>query len=271
VIDRFTATVRLVGFVVVTLVMLVPYLACLGLGRGHRRVQNVYWGWVLRHLIEGRLLIRGRMVDDRPLLLVSNHTSYLDIAVLGSLVPGAFVSKAEVRDWPGIGFLAKVARTVFVDRRPSSTGRQRDEIRRRLGEGEPLILFPEGTSSDGNRVLPFRSALFNVAEREIDGRPVVVQPVAIAYTLWRGLPMGYMGRAFYAWYGDMELVDHLWTVMVRGPFTVEVAFLPPVAVTDFPNRKALARDVEGRVAAAHNAMMCGRAANAVDGPTELIA
>ncbi|MFA7428898.1 MAG: lysophospholipid acyltransferase family protein [Rhodospirillaceae bacterium] len=253
-----SAALRLALFVAWTLALLPPYLVALALRLYYRRIAMLYWTVVRRFVLRARLEVRGSLTTDRPLLLVSNHASYVDIATLGGMIPGCFVSKAEVRSWPGIGFLAIIARTVFVDRKASSTARQRDEIAERLRVGEPLILFPEGTSSDGNRVLPFRTPLFNTAEKPVDGRYPAVQPMAITYTLRGGLPMGFAGRPTYAWYGDMELVPHLWDLLRAGPFTVDVEFLPPVTVEAFGNRKALARHCETEIRAAVNRATSGR-------------
>lgn len=253
-----SAALRLALFVAWTLALLPPYLVALALRLYYRRIAMLYWTVVRRFVLRARLEVRGSLTTDRPLLLVSNHASYVDIAILGGMIPGCFVSKAEVRSWPGIGFLAIIARTVFVDRKASSTARQRDEIAERLRVGEPLILFPEGTSSDGNRVLPFRTPLFNTAEKPVDGRYPAVQPMAITYTLRGGLPMGFAGRPTYAWYGDMELVPHLWDLLRAGPFTVDVEFLPPVTVEAFGNRKALARHCETEIRAAVNRATSGR-------------
>lgn len=253
-----SAAARLGLFAVWTLVMLPPYLGALALRLYYRQVAMVYWTVVGRVVLKGTIEVRGALAKDRPLLLVSNHSSYVDIVTLGAIIPGCFVSKAEVRSWPGIGFLAIIARTVFVDRKASSTARQRDQIAARLTEGEPLILFPEGTSSDGNRVLPFRTALFNTAEKAIDGQFPAVQPMAVTYTLNGGLPMGFAGRPTYAWYGDMDLVTHLWALLKAGPFTVDVEFLTPVTVEAFGNRKALSNHCEHEIRAAVNRAMTGR-------------
>ena len=124
----------------------------------------------------------GKASRTVPTLFVCNHTSYLDISALGAVVPGSFVAKAEVRSWPVFGFLARLQRTVFVERRASRTAHHRDNMTARLESGDNLILFPEGTSNDGNRVLPFKSAFFGIAEKPIRGKPLTVQPVSIAYT-----------------------------------------------------------------------------------------
>lgn len=193
--------------------------------------------------------VRGRREEQGPVLFISNHSSYLDITVLGSVIPGSFVAKSEVAGWPFFGLLAKLQRTVFVERRArSEVHRQRDDIGARLDAGDNLILFPEGTSSDGNRTLPFKTALFAVAARRIGDRPLTVQPVSVTATRLDGIPMGIAFRPFYAWYGDMDLAPHLWQVVKLGGMTVEVEFHPPVTIEDFPSRKALADHCQRAVA-----------------------
>ena len=187
-----------------------------------------------------RLEVLGERLERPPVLYVCNHASYLDITVLGALIPGSFVAKSEVKTWPFFGWLAQLQRTVFVVRRGNHAGRQRDSISDRLKKGGNLILFPEGTSNDGNRVLPFKSALFAAAETRLGGDRVPVQPVSIAYTRLNGIPIGRAFRPFFAWYGDMALAGHLWRVLGLGIVTVVVRFHPPVTLDDFPDRKAMA-------------------------------
>ena len=190
----------------------------------------------------------GKMSRASPTLFVCNHTSYLDINALGAVVPGCFVAKAEVRDWPVFGFLATLQRTVFVERRASRTAHHRDDMAARLEKGDNLILFPEGTSNDGNRVLPFKSAFFGIAEKPVKGKPLVVQPVSIAYTRLNGIPMGRPYRPFYAWYGDMELASHIWTVAGLGNATVAIQFHTPVTIEQFASRKEMAEACQAAIA-----------------------
>jgi 1-acyl-sn-glycerol-3-phosphate acyltransferase len=203
-----------------------------------------------------RLDVRGTPSTARPTLFVSNHSSYLDITVLGALVEGSFVAKTEVGTWPLFGLLAKLQRSVFVDRRSRNADRHRDSLRERLEAGDNLILFPEGTSSDGNRTLPFKSALFAVAATEVDGRPITVQPVSVTATRLDGIPLGRAFRPFYAWYGDMDLMPHLWQMIRLGDLTVAVEFHEPVSLAAVASRKALAdhcwRAVANGVAAANS-------------------
>lgn len=191
--------------------------------------------------------IRGRISTATPTLFVSNHTSYFDIPVLGSLIEGSFVAKTEVGSWPIFGWLSKMQRTVYVDRRRGTTHRQRDDLQKRLDAGGNLVLFPEGTSNDGNRVLPFRSALLSVAEREARGSKLTVQPVSVSYTRLSALPMGYGNRPYLAWYGDMTLGGHLWHFARIAPARVVVEFHDPISIADFRSRKELTQHCYDRV------------------------
>ncbi|MGB0696925.1 MAG: lysophospholipid acyltransferase family protein [Rhodospirillaceae bacterium] len=238
------AAVRLTVFVIWTLIMVGPYSAMMILRGGYRKFGQVYWRGVSR-ICRMQIKVTGELATERPLLVVSNHNSYLDIIVLNTLIPGVFVAKSEVAGWPGFGILARLARTVFVDRKRSSVARNAEEIKSRMAEGDPLILFPEGTSNDGNRVLPFKTALFAVASMpvSIKGAPEalpVVQPVSVAFTKVDGIPMGRLWRPLYAWYGDMDLAGHLWEMLRFGVVTVEVRFHPVRDPATFASRKALA-------------------------------
>lgn len=210
-------------------------------------------------------------------LIVSNHVSWLDICVLGAERPLSFVAKSEVAGWPGFGFLARLQQTVFIERRArSSTARQRDDLKARLEAGDTLILFPEGTSSDGNRTLPFKTALFAVAGTRVDGRPVTVQPVSVTATRLDGLPMGFAYRPFYAWYGDMDLAPHLWQAFGAGGMEVVVEFHEPVTLDAFSSRKALAEHCHRAVSHGVARAVSGRyevlsAAAAVVAPAEPVA
>ncbi len=184
------------------------------------------------------------------MLFVSNHCSYSDVMVLGSVIMGSFVAKAEVARWPVFGFLAKLQDTVFVERTGIRAREQRDGMIQRLAAGDNLILFPEGTSDDGNRVLPFKSALFSVAQHPLEnGDTVKIQPVSIAYTQLDGMPTGRALKPYLAWYGDMELASHLWELAGLGMITVEVIFHTPVAMSAFGSRKALAAHCHETVSA----------------------
>lgn len=208
-----------------------------------------------------RIRLSGAPLAEAPALVVCNHVSYMDISVLGATIPGHFVAKREVSTWPLFGFLAKLSDSVFIERERRRTGDARGDMERRLDDGGRLILFPEGTSSDGSHVLPFRSSLFSVAAyrrrgrepaadpgRRADTELVRVQPVSIAYTRLDGVPMGRGLRPLVAWYGDMTLAPHLWRLLGLGQIDVSVHVHPAVTLADFPDRKALARHCERCIA-----------------------
>jgi 1-acyl-sn-glycerol-3-phosphate acyltransferase len=199
----------------------------------------------------------GHPADARPVLFAANHVSYLDITVLGSLLAASFIAKTEVADWPLFGWLARLQRCVFIDRRARSTAQQRDSIAARLAAREALILFPEGTSGDGNRLLPFKSALFSVADHAAGG-PVTVQPVSIAYTRLDGIPLGRLLRPFFARYGTMSMAPHLWRMLGLGTIEVVVEFHAPTTLAECGSRKMLARYCEQRVAEGLAGALSGR-------------
>ena len=224
---------------------------------------NRYHRWLCR-LFGIRITVIGTPIQDRGVLMAANHTSYFDIIVLTAAARVSFVAKKEVASWPFFGTLARMQETVFVEReRRSATGAARDEIADRVKAGDALVLFPEGTSSDGNRVLPFRSALMGAAEAELgkdaQGRPayVPVQPVSVTYVGLNGIPMGRENRPLYAWYGDMDLVPHLWEAMKTGPFDAVVEFHPPLTVDAVGGRKALAAEAERVVRAGQTKALAG--------------
>lgn len=226
---------RLAAYVAWTIAMLPLQLLALALGRPLvDRIPLIYHRGVCR-IVGIRLERRGVPSRAHPTLFVCNHVSYLDIEVLGALTTGCFVAKSEVASWPVIGLLARLQRSVFVERRRIRSASQRDALAARFEDGDNIILFPEGTSSNGTRVLPFKSALFAAAEGSL-----TVQPVSIAYTGLNGSPLSPQQRLHVAWYEDVELPGHLWRFLGLGALTVAVEFHPPVAARDFPSRKALA-------------------------------
>jgi 1-acyl-sn-glycerol-3-phosphate acyltransferase len=215
-------------------------------------------------LIGIRVETFGRPCRERGVLLACNHTSYLDMPVLAAVIPVSFVAKSEVANWPYFGTLSRLVQTVFVDReRRSKAGEQRDAIRDRLESGGTIVLFPEGTSNDGNRVLNFKSSLMGSANAMVTDangqkRRVLVQPVSLAYTRLHGMPMGREFRPFFAWYGDMDLVPHLWQAFCLGPIDVMVHYHPPLTVDQFPSRKELTVECERLVAAGVIHALAGR-------------
>jgi len=204
---------------------------------------------VAARMIGLRIEVVGRPAAQKAVLFVANHASWLDIVVLGSLLEAGFVTKDDVATWPGISLLARLQGSVFISRRRHKTRDQADQITQRLKDGQSLVLFPEGTSNDGRRTLSFRSGYFAVAERWPGPAALPVQPVSIAYVRHHGLPIGRNDMPAFAWYGDMELLPHLWNLMCRGgAFQARVEFHDPQSMVGFASRKELAAHCERVVA-----------------------
>ena len=181
--------------------------------------------------------------------LVANHASWLDIFALNARRNVYFVSKAEVSGWPVIGFLARLAGTVFITRDPRAAAEQKRVFEARLLRGHRLLFFPEGTSTDGQRVLPFKPTLFAAFFNDPLRHEMALQAVTV---IWRA-PAGEDPR-FYGWWGDMSLGPHLLKVLgARRQGRVELIFHPPLRVDDHPNRKTLAAHLEAQVRSAHPA------------------
>ena len=237
----------LTAFMGLTLpLMPVQYLLLRAWPTGARHLPYWYHRAVCR-LLGIRFKISGRIARDRPVLVVANHVSWLDIPVLSAVAPLSFIAKREVGAWPFVASLARLQRTVFVDRtRRSAVHDVTREMADRLRGGDTLVLFAEGTSTDGNRVLPFKSALFSaVFQGNTDN--LSIQTLALTYTHLHGVPLGRADRSMVGWYGDMEMGDHAWTLLKAGPLDVTIEIGPPVPLGNFATRKSLAGHTESIV------------------------
>lgn len=255
------ATTVLAGFFTLTVPLMPVQAVLLRLSpRAARRFPHWYHRQVCR-LLGIRLEIDGAVAADGPVLLVTNHTSWLDIPVLSALAPVSFVAKKEVGGWPFVSSLARLQRSVFVDRtKRQETGEAANAIMTRLLAGDTVVLFAEGTSSPGHTVLPFKSSLFAAVkgpEAPLPGK-VVVQTAAVVYTHLHGIPLNRADRPRVGWYGDMEMPPHAWQVLKGGPLTVTIRVSPPVPLADFANRKDLALRSERAVRRSVVAILRGR-------------
>ena len=196
---------------------------------------------------------KGELTAKRPLVVAANHVSWTDISVIGSHCEVSFIAKADMATWPVMGWLARLQRTIFIEReRRRTSGKQAGEIARRLAAGEAVVLFAEGTTGDGNLVLPFKSTLFGAAtmalqEGAID--KVYIQPLTIAYTRIQGMPMGRRGRSLAAWIGDTELAPHAAALLKEGAVDVELHFGEPIEFLPGDSRKEATRRAEADVRA----------------------
>ena len=188
------------------------------------------------------LVVRGQVMRQRG-AVVANHASWLDIFALNAAQRGYFVAKSEVERWAAIGWLARATGTVFIARKGAEAKKQQRVFEERLRAGHHLMFFPEGTSTDAVRVLPFKSTLFAAVGAHGLEEVMWIQPVTLAYRA----PVGADPR-FYGWWGDMEFAGHLLMVLAQGrQGQVEVVFHEPVPVEAFPDRKALAAHCEAVV------------------------
>ncbi|MFJ5367618.1 lysophospholipid acyltransferase family protein [Bosea sp. CER48] len=194
-------------------------------------------------------------------LIVANHVSWLDIGVIGAERELAFVAKSEVGEWPVVGFLANLQRTVYIDRqRRGATAGVAATMGARIAAGEEVVLFAEGTTGDGTRILPFRSSLLGAAHQAMGdaAADVTVYPLTITYTGWQGLPGGRIERSALAWYGDTELWPHLKLILNCGAIDAELAWGVPIVMGRAMSRKEATRRVEESVRAARSEAVTGR-------------
>jgi len=250
------------AFVLLTITLLPVQMIALGLGHSVMRRLPRWWHRIMCKTIGLRVRSHGSLSTDRPLLLVSNHVSWKDILVLGSVADVVFIAKSEVRSWPVLGWLARLQRSVFVVRAERrKTGAQISEVSERLLSGEVVVLFAEGTTSDGNRVMPFNSSLFGAASAALAHAPegkVHIQPVSIAYVGIHGMAMGRYHRPVAGWPGDVALGPHLLRVIRNGALDVDVVFGDAITFDAATDRKKTARLVEARVRDGLNAALRGK-------------
>lgn len=215
----------------------------------HRPVTPLITQFVCRNAfrILGMGFSASGTLMKHPGAVVANHSSWLDIFALNALKRIYFVSKSEVAKWPGIGWLARATGTVFIERNPARAREQTDLFEQRLDAGHKLLFFPEGTSTDGLVVLPFKTTLFAAFFTDHLRDSMFIQPVSVIYHA----PPGQSAR-FYGWWGEMEFAEHLLkTLAAARQGAVELIYHAPVAVAEFSDRKALAAYCETVVRQGH--------------------
>ncbi len=229
------------------------------LGSGFGRSTPVMFNRLLCLILRVRVQKFGAESAPGPRLIVANHVSWLDIPVLGAVEPMTFLAKKEIGAPALGGRLARLQGIIFVDR-----GRRRcipsvnSEMARTMAKGEPVVLFAEATTSDGNRLLKFRSSHFEAARTAAREGAAVVQPVFLDFNRLAGLALTRLDRPTIAWYGDMAFLPHLIGVVRCGGVACDVHYGEPIAVADFADRKALARATEAAVRRlAEAARRCG--------------
>lgn len=265
---RPVTILRLLVFALGFALIIGPHLASLHLGHGRLAARTpVLFHRLFLWLFSVRVTQSGTPpAAGEPALVLSNHVSWLDIIALGSLRPLSFVAKSEIAGWPLIGGFARLQRTVFIDRgRRGATASVNAMIGERLAAGELIVLFAEGTTSDGLRLLPFRSSLVGAAREAVAAGTgglarIRLQPLALAYTGRGGLPLTRVERPEIAWYGSMELAPHLALFVQRGPIDLHVVWGAPIAFEAGTDRKAATALAEAAVRQALRDALAGRPA-----------
>ncbi len=234
---KLRAICRLFIYFLITIVFL-PFIGALHYLRFYdvkRKLVTVYyrccaysWGISLKMV--------NQFSHIRPLLVVSNHCSYADIAVLGSVAPVHFTPKSEIRDWPFIGFLCVLAECIFIDRNPRQTAQNMQQLKAAVAQNWMISLFPEGTTNDGVNMHDFRSSYFSLAEQGI-----AVQPVTLCYTQPNGQPLSDDAMRKVAWIGDDDFAPHLFEFLGQPRILVTVICHDVIENTAFINRKELAK------------------------------
>lgn len=257
------AIVRLGLLALCTLALLPAQLIAMRLGPGQGAALPRLFHRLTCRFLGVKISIRGTPpAPETGGLIVANHVSWLDIGVIGAQRPLSFVAKSEVAGWPVIGWLAKLQRTVFIDRqRRAATAGVAAEMGARISAGELVVLFAEGTTGDGTRILPLRSSLLGAAHQALgkaEGTEVTIYPLTITYTGFHGLAGGRAERAALGWYGDTELAPHLKAMLDAGAIDVELAWGAPIAMGAKTSRKTATQLAETAIREARREAITGR-------------
>jgi len=204
----------------------------------------------IRAIFGFKVSFTGEMSNAKPTLFVSNHISYLDVFILGG-IPAYFIAKSEVANWPVLGKFAKFQNTLFIERKAGRAKRAMQVMQHHLISLNSLILFPEGTSTDGEHVEVFKSSLFEAANlrKNENGEcvKVAIQPISLAYTHQSGQKMNRTMLDYYAWYAKMPFINHFVKLFPLKQVDVKVHFHPVCYLEQFETRKECAEHCENIV------------------------
>lgn len=239
------ATSKVLGFAVLCALVVPLQVLILAVHKGrHAYIIPHIWHKGVCAIFGIRCEVQGEPVTDRQVMYLSNHLSYLDIPLLASVLHrNSFVAKSEVSGWPVFGYLSKLQQTVFIQRSRSAAAKEAGSLDSVLHAGRNLTLFPEGTSTDGRSVIPFKSSLFSIPLQE-GLEHLALQPVTISILSIDGeQPISQEVRDLYAWHRDMDtpLGAHLWRFAGTSGAKLRIVFHPPIRSGDFSDRKDLAR------------------------------
>ncbi len=249
----FITSFKLITFSCVCVVLSIPqvFILCVTKGPLSRILPSLWMKSVVR-IFNIRIRCLGETDLKHQTLYVCNHLSYLDIPVLGSLLPCSFVSKKDVASWPVFGFLANIGQTAYIGRKRQDLKTASNAVEHYIQDGQSLILFPEGTSTDGQDVLSFKSSLFSLLLKADDpSQNLLIQPVSLYISKSNNRPVSTQAdRDLYAWHRDMDdsLPSHLWRFAQTNGSEVTIQFHPTVSPQDFDDRKELAKSCQKTVA-----------------------
>ena len=242
--DHFIFYLKLIVFVLSSITLIFAVLLFGKLIPFFDKWSPVIFHKLLIWLLSIQINLEGEIdTSNNSNLYISNHLSYLDIPILGSTFPMRFVAKSEVEVWPLFGFLAKLGRTIFISRNRSDSLDQKNKVFKSLSSDEKVFIFPEGTTSDGNRVLDFKSSSFSALE----GQNFSIQPIVLVYSDLNGIPINRWLRPVIAWYGDMDLKPHLLKLASLKSIKVKLIYLNVVNTKNFCNRKDISNYLENKI------------------------
>tara|TARA_R110001592_G_scaffold16881_14_gene71713 strand:+ start:2359 stop:3048 length:690 start_codon:yes stop_codon:yes gene_type:complete len=201
------------------------------------------WQKIVCSIFRITVRVNGTPYTDSQTIYMSNHVSYLDIPAIGSILRASFVAKKDVASWPVFGFLSKLQQTAFISRSREDVKKEKHALDSMLNDGKSLIIFPEGTSTDGREVRLFKSSLFSIAMKE-NLRGIKVQPVTLRMeTVNQKQIHTQDDRDLYSWHIDMDtpLDKHLWRFARNKGAVISLTFHPPLNASDFSDRKTLAK------------------------------
>ena len=240
------ASARIVVFLFLTVFLLVPYiifkfLAPIKVIPNVHLYVKIFWSKLALWFCGVSLEISGEL-DNSANVFVVNHISWIDIIAIQSKINVVFVAKSEVKRWPIFGFLAGQADTLFIDRKVMAAKNQHKHLTNRVGKGDKICFFPEGTSSDGSAVLPFKSTLFQAFTNSDSSstESFWLQPITLFYQPEKSYP-----RDFYAWWDEMNLALHMFRVLALSRSgKVYLSFHEPIDTCSITDRKILTGKVE---------------------------
>lgn len=209
----------------------------------HKKMIYIFFNGLIKILGIKVNPINKNLQDKSAKLYVSNHTSYIDIFILGSFLQARFTPKIEVSSWLFISFLVNLSLPLYIHRNVKKTAKQSREIRKVIKNGDSIVVFPEATTNNGRKILPFKSSLFSVAEPEFKNditKHIPIQPISIIYKKYNGKKVEESNIDKIAWHGDMTFLPHLWNIFKSKEIEVEIIFHQQIYYNDFAGRKALA-------------------------------